>query len=485
MNLDTASTATGSRRARPWPWRSGSARPPRGSHSVLLRDGLSLTMSAGLTSIAGMLAWVAAARLLPRAEVGQASAFVSGFLLVAGLGDLSLGAALMRWVPRAGEHRRTLILRCYAVVLVASLLVAIGVLVLPTGDEIAETLPGFGPILFVAAALGWALFQFQDTVLVSLGRASWVPYENASIGLARVGILVVLGPLLGTLGILLSWMVPAAIGVVVISVLIARTLARTRLPTPGLHHAAPARQTRSVDLRRPATWFARHPRHEARSEHRFGTLPDRAEVLRLLGPTYPAKVCACTLTDLIPLLVIGRFGPAHGAVFFVVWMAANTVDYVVLSFAQSVIVRIAHEPARTAELFWIGCKRAILLFVPPLLLGVVIAHPVLSIFGRAYAAHGTTLLRLVLLGSIPRGLITLVVAVFLAHGKGKIVAALEAGSALGVIALVAFVPGHGLTSIGLGFVAVQTVVALAAMVLLFRALPGLRAAHPDRAEVAP
>lgn len=480
MNLDTASTGIPTSRSRWWPWRSGVARPARASHSLLLRDGLSLTMSAGLTSIAGMLAWVAAARLLPRAEVGQASAFVSGFLLVAGLGDVSLGAALMRWVPRAGEHRRTLILRCYAVVLVTSLLVAIGVLILPTGDEIAETLPGFGPVLFVAAALGWALFQFQDTVLVSLGRASWVPYENASIGLARVGILVVLGPLLGTLGILLSWMVPAAIGVVVISVLIARTLARTRLPNP-----VSPRATRSADPWRWATWFSRPPRHEARSEHAFGTLPDRAEVLRLLGPTYPAKVCACTLTDLIPLLVVGRFGPAHGAVFFVVWMAANTVDYVVLSFAQSVIVRIAHEPARTAELFWIGCKRAILLFVPPLLLGVVIAHPVLSVFGQAYASHGTTLLRLVLIGSIPRGLITLVVAVFMAHGKGKVVALLEAGSALGVIALVAFAPGHGLTSIGLGFVAVQTVVALAAIVLLFRALPGLRAADPDRAEVAP
>lgn len=449
MNLDTTSTATRARRTFLRPWRSYADRPVRESGSALVRDGLSLTVSAGLTSGAGMLAWVVAARLLPRAEVGHASAFVSGFLLVAGLGDLGLGVALMRWVPRAGQHRRRLIMRCYGIVLLASFLVAVGVLVLPTGDEIKEALPHFGALLFLFAAVGWALFQFQDTVLVSLGRASWVPYENASIGAGRVCVLIALGPLLGTLGILLSWVVPAAIGVVVVSVLVARTLSRHRIPL---------------------------------SLKGIGRLPDRTEVFRLLGPTYPAKVAGTSLTDLIPLLVIGRLGPTTGAVFFVVWMAANTVDFAVLSFAQSVIVRIAHEPGRSGELFWLGCRRAALLFVPALLLGVVIAHPVLSIFGGAYAAHGTTLLRLVLLGSIPRGLTTLVVALNIAHGKGKVVAALEAASAIGVVALVAVAPVHRLSTIGYGFVAVQVVVALGALVLLARQIPRFRALYANRTE---
>ncbi|MGH3794046.1 MAG: lipopolysaccharide biosynthesis protein [Pseudonocardiaceae bacterium] len=409
----------------------------------MVRDGMSLTIGAGVTALVGMLAWVVAARLLPREVVGQASAFVSGFLFVAGLGDLGLGAALMRWVPRAGGRRAVLVLRCYGVVLVASCAAAAVVLLLPTGDEIMEAVPHLGAALFVFAALTWALFQFQDAVLVSLGRARWVPYENTGIGVARVGIVIALGPLLGAAGILLSWVVPAVIGVAVVSVLVYRVL--TGEPGPA-------------------------------ASGRPGGLPDRREVWRLLGPVYPAQVCAGILVDLVPLLVIGRFGPASGAVFFLVWMAGNTVDYAMLSFTHSVIVRVAHEPERSKELFGIAARRVAVLFVPVLLLGTVVAGPVLAVFGSAYAELGTDLLRLVLLGCIPRLFTTLVVALSLAHGRGLTVGVLEAVGVVGVVGIVAVAPVGGLTVLGLGFLGVQLLVAGVAVVVLVRGLAGPRRA---------
>lgn len=435
------------------PGRPGADRPVRGADSVLVRDGLSLTVSAGLTSAAGMVAWIAAARLLPRAEVGHASAFVSGFLLVAGLGDLGLRAALMRWVPRAGAHRGRLIVRSYGVVVLASLVIALGVLALPTGDEIAESVPRFAAVGFVFAAVCWSLFQFQDTVLVALGRARWVPYENAGIGVTRVLVLVALGPLLGTVGILVSWVVPAAVGVLVVSLLVRHVLTKSAIPL---------------------------------SANGTSELPKRGEVVRMLLPMYPAKVFGSSLTDLVPLLVVGRMGPSIGAVFFVVWMAGNAVDYTINSFGQSIVVRIAHEPHRSAALFWLGCRRAALLFVPALVLGVFIAHPVLAVFGGGYAAHGTLLLRLVLLGCIPRGFVSIVVALHLAHGNGLAVGLLEAVSALGVVALVAVAPVHqGLLLIGTGFVGVQLLVALGALVLLFWQPPGFRVTQVNRTEPQP
>ncbi|HEY2764596.1 MAG TPA: oligosaccharide flippase family protein [Pseudonocardiaceae bacterium] len=409
----------------------------------MIRDGLSLTIGACLTAAAGMLAWVVAARLLPREEVGQASAFVSGFLFVAGVGNLGLGAGLLRWIPRAGEHRTTLILRCYGAIVLGSCAAAAVVLVLPTGDEIMEAVPHLGVALFMFAALTWTLFQFQDSVLVAIGRARWVPYENTGIGLARVGIVVAVGPLLGTTGILLSWVGPAVVGVVVISILIRRVLRDSPVSPSG--HTAPDRQA---------------------------VLPDRHEVWRLLGPVYPAQVCAGMLVDLVPLLVIGRFGPAAGAVFFVVWMAGNTVDYATLSFTHSVIVRIAHEPERTRELFGVAVRKVAVLFVPALLLGVVVAGPVLAIFGSAYADLGTTLLQLVLLGCVPRLLTTLVVALSLAHGRGVTVAALEASSVVGVVGIVAVAPVGDLTVLGVGFAAVQLLVAVAAVFVVVRQFAG-------------
>jgi O-antigen/teichoic acid export membrane protein len=407
----------------------------RGSGAVMVRDGLSMTVSAGLTACIGLVAWIAAARLLPPEEVGRAAAFVSGFMLVASLGDLGLDRALMRWIPRAGEHRGPLVLRCYAVVLAASFVAALAVLALPTGVAIRAALgpePGLGAVLFVAASVSWALFQFQDPVLVSLGRARWVPWENTSISVIRVAILVAAGPVLGTGGVLLSWVAPAAGGVLVISMLVRRVLTREK-PTGGR-----------------------------------GVLPSRREVIGLLAPIYPARVCSAIVICLVPLLVTGRFGPAAGAVFFVAWMAGSTVDYAAIGFAQSVIVRIAHEPERAWPLLALGCRRVAAMFLPVLMLGVLLARPLLSVFGPAYAAAGTGLLQLVLLGCAPRLLTTLVLALGVARGRGWTAGALEAASAASVVGVAVLVPGGALTEIGVGFVAAQFAVAAGAAVVLVR-----------------
>lgn len=399
----------------------------RRTEKAMMRDGASLVAGAALTSLIGVAAWVVAARLLPQTEVGHASAFVSGFLLVAGLGDLGLGAALLRWVPRAGRLRTVLLSRSYLVVLVGSLTTAGVILLLPTGREIMRSLPQFGAAAFLVASLAWAVFQFQDSVLVSLGRARWVPFENASIGLARVGILAVAGATLGTAGILLSWFAPAVAGVAVISVLLYRVL--TRQPAPEVANPV---------------------------------LPDRREVFRLLAPTFTAKATGGLLNDLVPLLVVERFGPATGAVFFLVWMAGNTVDYAAISFSQSVSVRVAHEPGRTSRFFGLGCRRLGAVFVPALILAVVFAHPLLSVFGADYADEGAWLLRLVLLGCVPRLLVTLVISVGIAHARGRLVAALEGGSAVAMLGVVVLAPVGRVDLVGVGFLGVQCVLALAA-----------------------
>ncbi len=276
-------------------------------------------------------------------------------------------------------------------VLAASCAAALAVLVLPAGAAIRAAsgpAPVLGGALFVGASVSWALFQFQDPVLVCLGRARWVPWENIGVSVARVAILAVAGPVLGTGGILLSWVVPAAAGVTVISVLVRRVL--TQVPSGA------------------------------------GVLPGRREVIGFLAPVYPARVCSAVVAYLVPLLVTSRSGPAAGAVFFIAWMAGTTVDYAAAGFAQSVAVRIAHEPERAWSLLALGIRRVAALFVPVLVLGVLLAGPALAVFGPAYAGQGTALLRLVLLGCLPRLLTTLVLALSIARGRGWTAGTLEA-----------------------------------------------------------
>lgn len=407
----------------------------------MVRDGMSLTFSAALTSGIGMLGWVIAARLLPRAEVGTASAFVSGMLLVAGLADLGLGAALLRWVPRSGPLRGRLMLRSYCAVVVGAVLAAVAVLMVPSGEEILDAVPRLAVPAFLLAAVAWALFQFQDNVIVSLSRAHWVPIENLSMGAVRIAALVLLAPALGVLGILFSWAVPAVASVAVMSVFIHRALSREADKFPAGKPAA---------------------------------LPSKRELYRFLAPTYPSKVSANLLSDFIPILVIGHFGEAAGAIFFVVWMAGNAVEYAASSFGHSLIVRISSEPDRTAALFVAGLRRLGSIFVPGLLLGALIAHPVLSIFGSDYAAQGTLLLRLILIGCIPRLLTTTVIALGLAHGRGIAVAVLRTIPVVGMVLVVQFAGEMNLDLMGYGFCVVETVVALLALLWLLHAFRGRR-----------
>jgi O-antigen/teichoic acid export membrane protein len=179
-------------------------------------------------------------------------------------------------------------------------------------------------------------------------------------------------------------------------------------------------------------------------------------------------VCSAIVVNLVPLLVTSRFGAAAGAVFFIAWMAGNTVDYAAIGFAQSVIVRISHEPERAWPLLALSGRRLAAWFVPVLVLGALLARPLLSVFGPGYAGLGTGLLQLVLLGCIPRLLTTLVLALNVARGRGWMSGSLEAVSASAIVGVAALVPKGALTEIGIGFVTVQLAVATVAAVVLIR-----------------
>ncbi|HEV3358411.1 MAG TPA: hypothetical protein VG247_16575 [Pseudonocardiaceae bacterium] len=394
----------------------------------MVRDGIWLSLGAAFTSVAGLIGWLVSAHLASRQVVGTTTAFTSGFLLVASLSQLSLGPAVLRWIPRAGGRTAALLSRTYLVIIVGAL-VGVGVfLVSPAGDNAFAQMPGWAWPLFTVTTLVWAVMQFQDPVLTSVGKAGVVLVKNLGFGIGRVGILLVAGSGAGALGIVLSWMIPAGLAAAVVSVIVWRAAAQ-RKSLPG------------------------------------GTLPDRAELTHLLGPTYVATIGQSLLYYLLPLIVTARVGVADGAVFFVVWTAVTALDVAGTAFVNSLVVRVAANPGQVRELARTAGTRLAILFAPLMVIGIVIAHPLLRLFGSEYAALGATALQLVLLGCLPRLLVLLTIGVSQAQGKGMLVAALQLSSAATMIPVALFLPAN-LTNIGLGFAIVQVLVAAAAGFIL-------------------
>ncbi|MFC7404465.1 hypothetical protein [Georgenia alba] len=400
-----------------------------GGRGGMFADGAALGGSATVTALAGLLGWLIAARMLPQAQVGEASGFVNAFKMVAAISELGLAFGLLRWLPRAGSAGATLVTRCFVVTVALGLVVAaVWFLVQPgTIPAASEPLPWLAAGgLFVLGAVSWALFSLQDDALTGLGWARWVPVENVTFAVVRIGLLVALAPLLGALGIVLSWVVPVVIGVVVVTTLMLRRARRATGPA---------------------------------------LLPGRQEVAGLVGPAYTAHLAVSVAGNVIPLVAIARFGTEVGAAFFVVWTGLQALEFATTGFGNSLAIRIAADADDRRGLIRHLAVRVAMVLVPTLALAALLADVIMGLFGASYLSM-TPLLRWVLLGFAARAAVLIVVAVHTGAGRGFRLGLLHVVNAAGLMVAALVTPD--VTTIGVLYVCWQVLCAVGAAVDLAR-----------------
>lgn len=407
-----------------------------GSGDKGLHDGIALSLSSVIGSMAGLLSWVIATRLVSPEDVGKASQVVSAFILVAGAAQLNLGVGILRWLPAAGKRTGWLVWSSMLLIMpLAGALGLVYVLLLP---DLARTAAGTGPwawglLVIVLATAGWGVFVVHDFTLVAIGKPWWAVWRNALFAVVRIGLLVALGALgLGAEGIVLSWAVPIVIWIVVGLVVLAVL-------------------TRNVSRRATG-----------------GVLPSRAEAIRFLGPTSLGHIGNTLLFNQVTVLVTERFGDATGAKFFLVWQAVTVVDITAIFFMNSLAVGMAREPERATELIAAARRRLLTFFLPLLAVGALVAEPALFIvFGPQYA-EAADVLRILLLGLAFRLVVVHELGALQAEGRSWSYARLQLFSSLLVMVVVIVVPVasgsvQALIPVAIGYVAVQ--MACAATVL--------------------
>lgn len=388
-------------------WPEPRPEKPDASGRAALSDGLALSVSGAVGSVAGLVSWLIAARIMPQESVGYASAFVSAFLLVAGTAQLNLDAGNMLWLPKAGRKAGTLFWRSHAVIVPACVVVAL--VYVAFVPSLAETGAGpdwpfaVGVALFVIASAGWGLWGLHDYTLVAVGKPWWAPGRSIAFAVARIGLLVALGASMGPLGIVLSWVVPIALW--------------------------------TVGSAAVAGYFTR--RFSRLTDDQW--LPTRTEVVSFLAPTTIAHWGTVLLFNQVTVLVIQRFGPTAGAAFFVAWQAVMVVDVAAQRFMQSLTAQIARDPDGAMAHIAASRRRLFLIFVPVVVVGALVAGFGLQLFGPGYA-EAADVLRLLFIGMVPRLLIAHELGVRQALNQGMAFARLQLVSTLLVIAVVVLVP---------------------------------------------
>ncbi len=429
--------------------RAGGRPPPGGDRSgsdSLFKNAYFLMLSTGVSAVLGLAFWLVAARYYSEDAVGQGSAAIAAMRLLASITATTMIGAVVRFVPRAGRETARLVWGVYGASSVVVALAA-GVFLLTLDRWGASYEPLGTPLagaLFVAACVAWALLTLQDGVLTGLRKAEWVPAGNAVFSVGKLALLAVFASALPVLGIFVSWAVAIAFSTLPLGWLIFRRL-------------IPRQAAADRDVEPPGL----------RTMGRF-----------LAGDSLGA-LFSLAMINLLPVMVAVRFSAAENGYFYVAYTVGGTMEFMAINMASSLTAHASHDPRRLADGVRGALRRMTLLLVPVVLVLVVFAPQILTPFSPDYAEHGSTVLRLLALGALPRVVVELYIGVLRVQGRTGVLAALQGAMCVLVLggAAVLFTPA-GIAGAGWAVLAGMTLTAAVSVL-------GLRSALRERPAPAP
>lgn len=397
----------------------------------LHRSAYALMSNVVATSALGFLFWGIASRTYKPHAVGVSSATVAALTFLAGLGGLYLDGALYRFLPRAGNAANRLLLATLAGMLIAGTVVGI---VFIAGLHVWAPDLGFlrsAPWVMVVAVLsvvGSCLLVLADGALIGLRRAGWVPIKGMAYGVAKLVVLVACIPFLPRYGIVVAWIAPIGFVLVGSWYLLTRRL----LPEHGT----------ALNVE-PETLSA--------------TL-----VTRYVAGNYAAFLCNLAYRTLPPLLVIHELGAKSNAYFYLPWLISTSLALLTNNLSVSLVVEGSLDPRQLALQTRRALQQCVRLIMPISAVILIAAPLILRVFGKDYAAHGTSVLRLLALGLIPTSISTIAIGTARVRDHVGVIIATQLGLAVIVLGLgLVFLRMIGLSGLGLSWLIGQSASAAA------------------------
>uniref|UniRef100_UPI004040236E lipopolysaccharide biosynthesis protein n=1 Tax=Streptomyces sp. DG1A-41 TaxID=3125779 RepID=UPI004040236E len=417
------------------------------THDSLFKNAYFLMLSTGVSAVLGLGFWLVAARYYSEEAVGQGSAAIAAMRLLASITATTMIGAVVRFVPRAGRGTGRLVWGTYAASsLVVALAAAVFLLTLDAwGASYAPLGTPMAGAVFVAACVAWALLTLQDGVLTGLRKAEWVPAGNAVFSVGKLALLAVFAGMLPVLGIFVSWAVAIAFSTLPLGWLIFRRLIPRQADLDG--------DKEPLKLR---------------------------DMGRFLAGDSLGALFSLAMINLLPVMVAVRFSAAENGYFYVAYTVGGTMEFLAINMASSLTAHASHDPRQLADGVRGALRRMTLLLVPIVLVLVLFAPYILTPFSPDYAEHGSTVLRLLALGALPRVVVELYIGVLRVQGRTGVLAALQGAMCALVLgsATVLFTPA-GIAGAGWAVLLSMTLIAVVSTV-------GLRAAlrHNDSAPAA-
>ena len=364
---------------------------------ALLRGARSLVANTAITSSLGLAFWVLAARLFSRETVGRDSVLLSVMVELSAICQLDMQSAILRFLPDLGGLSRAGLVCAYGLSGVLALVAGtVFVLVAPdvAGNlEFLRASPGLA-VAFVGVLVLWGAFVLQDAALTAVRRAKFVAIENGTFGVLKLGALAVLAAAGSANGVFLAWVLPVAPLIVAVNVY----LFGWGIPAHAEEHGAKDIGTTLL-----------------------GKVGLRGAT-RFLAGDYIASVLGQASVTMLPLLAIAILGASESAYLAIPLGVALAFDTLASGAGGALVVESTLQREKQASLARLFVYRV----GGPLFAGalvVALAAPIVLLpFGGGYAAHGASVLRLLIGASALRVVLSTFVAEARARGKvGRLV----------------------------------------------------------------
>jgi O-antigen/teichoic acid export membrane protein len=320
----------------------------------LYRDAASIAFSNVANAVLGVAFWAVAARIVAPESLGVMTAVLAVIVSVGVVVASGVGDAYSALLPAVGAARPDLYRRGQRLFLVLAAVGggggAVGTIML-----LAEVRGSIAVGVMVAIGiLGWSAVTLQNSVLVALGRAKWLPATNISTSAAKIALLPLLAATVAWHVVELSFVISAVAIVVVLRPIILRVIDSDKdLPQATMPENLAVR-----------TFSKFVPQTMAASALSFGTI---------------------TLT---PFLVTAFAGPRQGALFALALSMVQALDYVCAALAASLIVHAASAPEHGATMARAILIRTLLVATVGSVAIVVLAPVALETLNSEYGAMG-------------------------------------------------------------------------------------------------
>ncbi len=411
------------------------------SNRELLSNASSMIGTAVVTSFLGAAFWLVAAHYFSQDSVGLASASISAMTLLGFMGTVGLGTLLMGELPRLEVRHRSVING--ALTVTASLGTALGLLfvvVAPLASSNFDPLTAsWASALVFAIGVGLTAMTFVlDQALIGMLRGGIQLSRNIVFSVVKLAALVPVAVLISDANaawIYATWTVGIAVSLFVL------------------------------------VRFYRE-RDDGSSRPDFALLKE----MRLHAITHHGVNIALRTPELVlPIVVVTFLSASANASFYIAYMITSFMFFVPLSLSTVLYAVGSGESKRLADRFRLTVYVSLGFGALSNLALLVLASPLLSIFGASYARDATATLHVLALDIFPSTILSHYVA--LRRIQRRLASALPIvwlGAALQVGGGIVGALLDGLTGVAIGWVVGAT---LEAIVMGPEVVRALRAAH--------